>query len=58
MGAQFVEFCRMAFREFGFAWLPLTLFLAVCGTRERATSAIAQLLVFAVDRARRPCLRA
>ncbi len=31
MGAQFVEFCRMAFREFGFAWLPLTLFLAVAG---------------------------
>jgi hypothetical protein len=31
MGAQFVEFCRMAFREFGFAWLPLTLFLAVTG---------------------------
>src|SRR6476469_812634 len=31
MGAQFVEFCRMAFREFGFVWLPLTLFLAVAG---------------------------
>jgi len=31
MGAQFVEFCRMALREFGFAWLPLTLFLAVTG---------------------------
>jgi tetratricopeptide (TPR) repeat protein len=31
MGAQFIEFCRMAFREFGFAWLPLTLFLAVAG---------------------------
>src|SRR5438874_2233241 len=31
MGAQFVEFCRMTFREFGFAWLPLTLFLAVAG---------------------------
>ncbi len=31
MGAQFVEFCRMAFREFGFPWLPLTLFLAVAG---------------------------
>jgi hypothetical protein len=31
MGAQFVEFCRMAFHEFGFAWLPLTLFLAVAG---------------------------
>jgi len=31
MGAQFVEFCRMLFREFGFAWLPFTLFLAVAG---------------------------
>ena len=31
IGAQFVEFCRMAFREFGFAWLPLALFLAVAG---------------------------
>src|SRR5436309_1042773 len=31
MGAQFVEFCRMALREFGFAWLPLTLFLAFAG---------------------------
>src|SRR5882757_2617439 len=31
MGAQFVEFCRMAFREFGFAWLPFTLFLAGVG---------------------------
>jgi hypothetical protein len=28
MGPQFVEFCRMAFHEFGFQWLPLTLFLA------------------------------
>jgi hypothetical protein len=33
MGAQFVELCRMAFREFGFAWLPLTLFLAGAGLR-------------------------
>jgi hypothetical protein len=31
MGAQFVEFCRMALREFGFPWLPLTLFSAVAG---------------------------
>src|SRR5580765_5293008 len=31
MGAQFVEFSRMVFREFGFAWLPLTLFLAGAG---------------------------
>ena len=35
IGAQFVEFCRMVGREFGFAWLPLALFLAVAGTRER-----------------------
>lgn len=31
MGAQFVEFCRMTLREFGFAWLPLAVFLAVAG---------------------------
>ena len=31
MGAQFVEFCRMALREFGFPWLPLTPFLAFAG---------------------------
>lgn len=31
VGPQFVEFCRMALREFGFAWLPLTLFLAAAG---------------------------
>src|SRR5262249_6035705 len=31
MGAQFGEFCRMALREFGFAWLPFTLSLAVAG---------------------------
>jgi hypothetical protein len=31
MGPQFVEFCRMALREFGFPWLPLALFLAVAG---------------------------
>src|SRR4029078_316307 len=31
MGPQFVEFCRMALREFGFPWLPLTLFLGVAG---------------------------
>jgi hypothetical protein len=31
MGAQFVEFCRMVFREFGFAWVPVALFLAGAG---------------------------
>jgi tetratricopeptide (TPR) repeat protein len=31
MGPQFVEFCRMALREFSFPWLPLALFLAVAG---------------------------
>ena len=31
MGEQFVEFCRMLLREFGFAWLPLTLVLAFLG---------------------------
>jgi tetratricopeptide (TPR) repeat protein len=31
MGTQFVEFCWMVFHEFGFAWLPLPVFLAVAG---------------------------
>jgi hypothetical protein len=31
MGAQFVEFCGMVLREFGFAWLPLTVVLALAG---------------------------
>ncbi|HZR05702.1 MAG TPA: DUF2723 domain-containing protein [Candidatus Udaeobacter sp.] len=31
MGAQFAEFCRMALREFGFPWLPLSLVLAFAG---------------------------
>jgi tetratricopeptide (TPR) repeat protein len=31
MGPQFVEFCRMALREFGFPWLPLVIFLAGAG---------------------------
>jgi hypothetical protein len=31
MGEQFVEFCRMALREFGFSWLPLPLVLAFAG---------------------------
>ena len=31
MGAQFVEFCRMLLREFGPAWLPLALVLALAG---------------------------
>ena len=31
MGAQFVEFCRMLLREFGPAWLPLPLVLALAG---------------------------
>jgi tetratricopeptide (TPR) repeat protein len=31
IGAQFVEFCRMALREFGFPWLPLTPFMAFAG---------------------------
>jgi tetratricopeptide (TPR) repeat protein len=52
MGAQFVEFCRMAFREFGFTWLPLTLFLAVAGLasaskRDRTTFWFLLLIVLA-----------
>ncbi len=31
MGAQFIEFCRMALREFGFPWLPVTPLLALAG---------------------------
>jgi tetratricopeptide (TPR) repeat protein len=31
MGGQFAEFCRMALREFGFPWLPLSLVLAFAG---------------------------
>src|SRR6476660_8148718 len=52
MGAQFVEFCRMAFREFGFAWLPLALFLAVAGLasaykRDRTAFCFLLLIVLA-----------
>src|SRR6266516_5979135 len=31
MGGQFIEFCRMLLREFGFVWLPLPLVLAFAG---------------------------
>jgi hypothetical protein len=31
MGGQFVEFCRMTLREFGFPWLPFSLVLAFAG---------------------------
>ena len=31
MGAQFFEFCKMASREFGLAWLPLPLVFAFAG---------------------------
>ena len=52
VGAQFVEFCRMVFREFGFAWLPSTLFLAVAGLasaykRDRTTFWFLLLIVLA-----------
>jgi len=52
MGPQFVEFCRMALREFGFPWLPLTLFLAVAGLaraykRDRTTFWFLLLIVLA-----------
>jgi tetratricopeptide (TPR) repeat protein len=33
MGTQFVEFCRMLLREFGPAWLPLSLVVAFAGFR-------------------------
>lgn len=52
MGAQFVEFCRMALREFGFVWLPLTLLLALAGfanayKRERTAFWFLLLIVIA-----------
>src|SRR5262245_3909818 len=52
IGAQFIEFCRMALREFGFAWLPLTLFLAVAGLasaykRDRTAFWFLLLILFA-----------
>jgi Protein of unknown function (DUF2723) len=31
MGAQFIEFCRMLSREFGFPWLPVTPVLGLVG---------------------------
>ncbi len=31
MGAQFAELCRIALREFGFPWVPLSLVLAFAG---------------------------
>ena len=31
VGEQFAEFCRMALREFGFPWVPLSLVLAFAG---------------------------
>jgi len=52
MGAQFIEFCRMALREFGFPWLPLTLLLAFAGLagaykRDRTTFWFLVLIVIA-----------
>src|SRR5207253_1288994 len=51
MGAQFVEFCRMALREFGFVWLPLTLLLAFAGfanAYKRDRTAFGFLLLFLI----------
>ena len=53
MGTQFVEFCRMALREFGFPWLPLSPFLAFAGFAERFQARSHSFLVSAVDRHRR-----
>jgi hypothetical protein len=52
MGAQFVEFCRMALREFGFPWLPLAPFLALAGfgsayKRDRTSFGFLLLIVIA-----------
>jgi hypothetical protein len=52
MGAQFIEFCRMASREFGFPWLPVTLVLGLVGVagaykRDRTAFWFLLLILFA-----------
>ncbi|TMP93121.1 MAG: DUF2723 domain-containing protein [Verrucomicrobia bacterium] len=52
MGEQFVEFCRMVLREFGFSWLPLPLALAFAGfasafRRDRTTFWLLLFIVIA-----------
>lgn len=52
MGGQFLEFGRMAFREFGVPWIPLTLVLAIAGfgsvfKQDRATFWVLSLMVIA-----------
>jgi len=52
MGVQFIEFCRMAFREFGVPWLPVTPFLAFAGfasayKRDRTTLCFLALIMIA-----------
>jgi hypothetical protein len=52
IGPQFVEFCRIALREFGFPWLPITLFFAAAGIvtaykRDRAAFWFLLLVVLA-----------
>jgi tetratricopeptide (TPR) repeat protein len=52
MGEQFVGFCRMALREFGFSWLPLPLALAFAGfasafRRDRTTFWLLLFIVIA-----------
>ncbi|HEX7531287.1 MAG TPA: hypothetical protein VF333_09090, partial [Pyrinomonadaceae bacterium] len=52
MGEQFLEFGRMAFREFGLPWVPLTLALAIAGfgsifKRDRTTFWFLSLMVSA-----------
>ena len=53
MGPQFIEFCRLVLREFGFPWLPLTLFLALAGFvtvfRRDRTAFWFLLLILAAD---------
>jgi hypothetical protein len=52
IGPQFIEFCRMALREFGFPWLPLALFFSMAGLasaykRDRTTFWFLLLVVLA-----------
>jgi tetratricopeptide (TPR) repeat protein len=52
MGEQVAEFCRMALREFGFPWLPLSIVLAFAGfvdafKRDRTTFWFLLIIVIA-----------
>ncbi len=58
MGTQFVEFCRMALREFGFPWLPIGAVRGLRRVRQCLQAGSHSFLVSPVDRDRRPGSRA